>query len=81
MSIAQQVRDDFVNARKTVSVGTLAKKAGGVTTQSYMRDGGVHYCFPDGSHITTAGIGRSHKTSVDGGPYQRTSELKRQRDV
>ena len=76
MTIAQQVRDDFINARKTISVSALAKAAGGHQDKKHNC---ISWHFPDNSDLQTIGTGRSHKISADGEPYQLTTELKARR--
>lgn len=62
MTIAQQVYRDFAYATKTISVITLAKRAGGRRTSRRSGWGEpIQFDFPDGSSIMSYGRGKVHK--------------------
>lgn len=62
MTQAEQCRFAFEQQTHTISVTTLARRAGAQHFKEWKGEGTEHeYIFPDGSVLKTRGRGRSHR--------------------
>jgi hypothetical protein len=69
MTQAQQVLADFRNATKTVSIVTLARRAGAVVDKQVEFEGTtIFYHFADKSWLATKGAGRNHQAWTNAEP-------------
>jgi hypothetical protein len=64
-TIAEQVRDEFNNSSRTISIATLAKRRGAHITRSHFPTRTITYTFDDDTSLITAGTGRNHSVRTE----------------